>query len=673
MTALSFLLLSRNAGQDLERCARAIAACTRKGDEVVIVDDGSQDDTIPRIGRQTEVEGWGEGTETRHIILGPDPSAGHRRGYDLAATIAASAAIGRYVLFLTPHVMPDPAGVAAARTLAAQGKADLVLGWPAHRSGPGPDILHPAPSLFGALIRREVLFACSRSGGPAPDTLSLIWRSLRPGRCIAQIAGPLVQGPLPLPDAGPALLSAAADLILAETGGSEMGGSEMGGTEMGGAERTAAIRWVLRHLPTLIAGHLPGSLAGMAEPARRLWQLCATEARLQEMLSDDPTARLLQALQTPQTADAQKILLDSRRSGPLASPARTGAAPLRVAQIGPHAIRMPLSYPALASLWQDRVVLTPLAEADVVVFAHPRDVAELGAEVARGLRARARPIGLFSEEPFWDSLFSPDPLAPVLRLPAGPAGELRLVQINHHTSEVFDFTDIPYYLLTNHRFAASYGARFRRNALIAPDAWRDWFGARPVRAAFMAERRPEAFHDVSFPQGDIHGLCAWRTRLAEAFDTGRVERIGASWNSGPSRFALQDWHMDKMARMDGRAQFLSGIENTHQPTYLTEKLFDAFACGSRPLYVASPGHRVHGLGLPTGSWVNLWGKDPRSAASAMDEIVWDAAFFADYAAAQTRLATLFGDPRRVVRERARLRLTVLEALAQLEASPRHQI
>ncbi len=658
MTALSFLLLSRNAGQDLERCARAIAACTAKGDEVVIVDDGSQDDTIARIGRQTEMAGWGEASKTRRIILGPDPSAGHRRGYDLAATIAASAALTRYVLFLTPQIMPDPAGVAAARNLAAQGKADLVVGAPAQGFGPGPDILHPTPSLFGALIRREVLFADSRSTGPAPDTLSLIWRSLRPGRSIVQIAGPLVEGPLPLADAGPALLSAAADLIVAE---------------MGEAERTAAIRWVLRHLPSLIAGHLPGSLAGMAEPARRLWQLVATEARLQEMLADDPAARLLQALQAPQTAAAQKTLLDSRRTGRLASPARTGAAPLRVAQIGPHAMRMPLSYPALAALWQDHVAPTQLAEADVVVFAHPRDVADLGAEVARGLRARPRPIGLFSEEPFWDSLFSPDPLAPALRLPAGPAGELRLVQINHHTSDIFDFTDIPYYLLTNHRFAASYGARFRRNALITPEVWRDWFAARPVRAAFMAERRPEAFHDVSFAQGDMHGLCAWRTRLAEAYDTGRVERIGASWQGGPSRFALQDWHMDKMVRMDGRAQFLSGIENTHQPAYLTEKLFDAFACGSRPLYVASPGHRVHGLGLPEGSWLNLWGKDPQSAATAMDETVWDAAFFADYAAAQTALATLFGDPRLIVRERARLRLAVLETLAQLEASPRQQI
>jgi hypothetical protein len=192
----------------------------------------------------------------------------------------------------------------------------------------------------------------------------------------------------------------------------------------------------------------------------------------------------------------------------------------------------------------------------------------------------------------------------------------------------------------------------------------------PYDITFMAERRPEAFHDVRFAAGDITGLCAWRTRLALGCTGPGVQRLGASWGHGPSRFDLTDWHADKIAGLDGQTKVLSGIENTHQPTYLSEKLFDAFACGARPLYVASPGHRVHDLGLPEGAWLNLWGQTSDSAVGLVEAAPWDGGFFAAYAAAQGRLAALFTDADILAAERARLgRALVAEVDRLIQCGP----
>ena len=155
------------------------------------------------------------------------------------------------------------------------------------------------------------------------------------------------------------------------------------------------------------------------------------------------------------------------------------------------------------------------------------------------------------------------------------------------------------------------------------------------------------------------------TRLALTAPS-RVERLGASWQGGATRFTLTDWHIDKLIQMDDHTRILSGLENTHQPTYLSGKLFDALAVGARPLYYASPAHCIHAMGLPPGSWVNLHDLSSQQAAAALP-MAEDAAFFADYAAAQTRLRDLFTDDT-VTAERTRLGRAVIADLQRLADS-----
>ncbi len=338
---------------------------------------------------------------------------------------------------------------------------------------------------------------------------------------------------------------------------------------------------------------------------------------------------------------------------------------IRIFKAGAHIRRSPLSYPALAPLFDSHIeeAATP-DSADLYVFSHILDIENAPRELVEDWRQRRRPIVLLSEEPFWDTLWGRQPLARH-RLADSPWGRLPVHQLTHHSSTVFRFERIPYYLLTNHRFANAYAAKFARNARQTPAGWRRAFLQRRSDLAFLFERREGAHHSLRWPEGDTVGLCHWRTQIAETCRRGRVERLGRSWQpERPARGQLADWHLDKLALLDGHARAIGAIENTHQPNYITEKLFDAFACGALPAYTASPRHRIHDLGLTTDSWLNLHGLSAAQAAARLDGLDWGNAAWLErtceaYACAQQALSALLGNPRNWLRERARLQAALL--------------
>jgi len=352
---------------------------------------------------------------------------------------------------------------------------------------------------------------------------------------------------------------------------------------------------------------------------------------------------------------------------------------IKIFKSGVHAHRTPLSYPALAPLFEETITLVQAPqEADLYLFAHSLDVEAAPRTLVEDWRARRRPVVILSEEPFWDTIWGRKPLARN-RVLETRYGALPVIQLNHHTTDIFDFERIPYYLLTNHRFANAYAARFARNARLAPADWQARFDARHADLTFMFERRPEPYHAVRWPEGGIIGLCSWRTELAEACDktgTGNnVERLGQSWQAGgqgdgqggrqSGRFALTNWHLDKLTRLEDHTRILAAFENTHQPGYVTEKLFDAFACGAWPLYFAAPDHRIHTIGLPDDAWINLFDLAVPAARTRIAQARITPEISAAYAQAQTLLDRLFGDPAIWVNERRRLQQAVLAALRRV--------
>lgn len=344
---------------------------------------------------------------------------------------------------------------------------------------------------------------------------------------------------------------------------------------------------------------------------------------------------------------------------------------IRVFRTGAHAHRTPLSYSALAPLFSDEITHTQRPDqADIYVFAHSLDIENAPLELVEDWRQRQRPIVLLSEEPFWDTIWGRQPLAR-RRTIDSRYGLLPVYQLNHCTSSIFRFTKIPYYLLTNHRFANAYAARLKRNCELSEQDWQNAFASRPTRLSFMFERRPEPFHSISWPEAGLAGLCNWRTKVAEHCRAGPIKCFGRSWNgASPDRRQLYDWHLDKLALLDNHQQTLMAFENTHHPEYITEKIFDAFACGALPAYWAAPEHRLHEFGLPEGSWLNLHGLTPTEAATRLDGLSWDSPswvrdFCAAYTAAQHRLAALLCNPSHWLHERQRLKTTLLAELTEI--------
>ncbi|NKX30018.1 hypothetical protein HGE68_09050 [Rhodobacteraceae bacterium R_SAG6] len=338
---------------------------------------------------------------------------------------------------------------------------------------------------------------------------------------------------------------------------------------------------------------------------------------------------------------------------------------IRIFKTGKHSQRTPLSYSALQTLFlNDLELVNAPKEADVYVFAHSLDIQDAPYDLVDDWHKRQRPIVLLSEEPFWDTIWTKVPFA-CMHIIESKWGPLPVHQVTHQTSTVFHFDHIPYYLLTNHRFANAYATRFHRNAALEPTDWVEKFHASENDVTFMFERRPESYHSVHWPEGDLFGLCAWRTELAESVSAGRIERLGHSWSSTTAaRTTLYDWHIDKLVTLDGKTRLMAAFENTHQPQYITEKIFDAFACGALPAYVANPHHRLHDLDLPEASWINLFGMSPQRAAARLDQLDWkDSQFLeevaSDYTRAQRKLAAIFASPNIWYRERLRLRAALL--------------
>ena len=183
---------------------------------------------------------------------------------------------------------------------------------------------------------------------------------------------------------------------------------------------------------------------------------------------------------------------------------------IRVYLSGRHSDRSPLSYPTLAPLFSSQIqMLSQPDGADVLMFSHNLDVEGMSQATYTYWNATKSPIVLLSEEPFWDTIWGKKPLHRDRKLTT-PFGQVHVTQLNHHTSDIFNFDKIPYYLLTNLRFASAYAHRFRRNAAKRANDWQQDFAAYPVDVSFMAERRRESYHNVQFKKGGIIGLCAWR-------------------------------------------------------------------------------------------------------------------------------------------------------------------
>jgi hypothetical protein len=292
MTTMAFVYLARNAGPTFDDLAWDMRSLARPGDHVVVVDDGSTDDTPTRIGRFGAFEGWGTDVAVTTIITGTAVTADLGLALNLAlSTLAVPGHRPDRVAVMTAGSRIDAGVFAAARAQAEAGDLDLVIfplrqwslkdegvidppghaDWPA-RQGETPlaHALRQLPAVGRMIIGWPVL-----QGPPAlratedrdsHSDLALVWQALTRARRIGLTTDPAGHGPQP-PAPGWASVLAAADLI---------GGDP------------AATDWVMGHMPGLFAGLTTESAALIATHLstgnRPLPPLLAT--RLQQILQN---------------------------------------------------------------------------------------------------------------------------------------------------------------------------------------------------------------------------------------------------------------------------------------------------------------------------------------------------------------------------------------------------
>ena len=337
---------------------------------------------------------------------------------------------------------------------------------------------------------------------------------------------------------------------------------------------------------------------------------------------------------------------------------------IRIHLFGDFWNRQPLAYDAIRHRLADRITLVDHpADAQIALFSHTHDLTRHARRLTETLAQypNLRPV-LLSEEPFWDTCWSPDPFT---RFQSW--GPLPYAVLNHFTCDIFSTQTLPYFLLTDPRYIAHYRPLFDRNAGFSAADWQARWQAAQWDAAFLAERRDADRHAPAFPDHDVWGLSTLRSRLTRHCK-GTVLRLGKGWEGGQPRADLPDWHADKLARLDLTYRYVSAFENTHHTTYVTEKIFDAFAVGAVPLYIASKGHDVTRYVGP-GSWLNLSDRLPRPDAPkshpfdaktpVSDQIA------SAYAATQIRLARLFADQTAIDRELDQLSDRLCAALHNL--------
>lgn len=320
---------------------------------------------------------------------------------------------------------------------------------------------------------------------------------------------------------------------------------------------------------------------------------------------------------------------------------------------GGYRNRNPLSYDAIRSRLGDRVALvdTP-ADARLLVISHHADFDLFGRQIFEMLAAVPDlRLVLLSEEPFWDSVWMPDPVSRY-QSHETEHGVLPYTVLNHVTSGIYKADRIPYFLLTDPRYIAHYRPMTARNAGMSATAWHDHFSNARDDAVFMNIRRTGQVFSPNFPDADMWALSVFRSDFAARCIGRTVVRKGQGWEDGPPRQELDDWQRDKLDRFDHRCRFMSAFENTHHPDYISEKIYDAFAVGAVPLYYAAPGHSVFRI-LGAEGWLNFFDQSDTIPIFDAEQTV-DRKTCEAYARTQEHLARLFDDRQAIEAEYERL-------------------
>ncbi len=290
----------------------------------------------------------------------------------------------------------------------------------------------------------------------------------------------------------------------------------------------------------------------------------------------------------------------------------------RVCLEGAHSNRTIFAYKPFRDILQGTIdVVHEQEHADWHITGFSKDFYDEIAEDSSTLsKLETLRLGVISEEPLWDTLWTRSPEKKELELPNG----VSLRQWNSINSDFLQFKKIPYFILTDYSYSAVYAGCFNKFLSFDKEKLLEYWRTRPSAAAFVAEYRMGDKYKAAWSNQSIVGLSSYRTEVAIEVMNSDSSAVcfGAGWGGSGRRQSRTNWHLDKLARLSEEVRFCSAIENTLHPYYLTEKLFDAFAIGAIPIVYAADNSLLFEL-IDERAVLNLYCCSPQEAAKRVDE------------------------------------------------------
>jgi len=318
---------------------------------------------------------------------------------------------------------------------------------------------------------------------------------------------------------------------------------------------------------------------------------------------------------------------------------------MKVCLIGKHSNKTPFFYSEYRTLFRRagvKYVDSPQL-ADVVVLGFRVDLFEtFDVLYDAKLKNEKLKIIVLSEEPLWDVLWSPGFENKVHNVTKNDK-KLSYVNLNHFTSDIFSNTQLPYFITTDNRYLVRYSMMFKRNSLLTVKEIMAIWESAEYKFAAIAEHRAEEKYEKECPNGTYQSLNKFRTLVTEACSVKWDCLIeGKGWNTDQPRQNLVDWHLDKLVKLDKKCLFISAFENTMCDDYLTEKVFDAFACLGVPVFYETKA-----------SWLNsvfqeeypfgFRSKEVKNVIEKLDGYKVSYSFAEKYIEIQKKLASQFND------------------------------
>ena len=292
---------------------------------------------------------------------------------------------------------------------------------------------------------------------------------------------------------------------------------------------------------------------------------------------------------------------------------------IRYILAGKHSNRTPLSYSMLHSINKGNGLeeVFSLQNADVIISGFNIDLPSMSFHASQ--EQANVPVVIISEEPLWDLTWSGFEQLSDLKNNTHVSDGCIYNHLGYFNTDIFDFKSVPYFLLTDSNYISRYLLRYKSILDLDSRQLLKHWESLANSVAFMHEFRDSHKYDLTHPQDDIYGLSGFRCEVAKKVAVTNRFINGKGWKEqNQTRQSQVDWHLDKLTLLDSRYLIVSALENVHFRSYITEKVFDAYACRSVPLYYASPNHYIHRL-LPNGSFINLFGLTSSDAAERISE------------------------------------------------------